>query len=178
MLNWCFCQPASPIPKPSPANYQSSMQPVQKKSIAYYVLISCLTLIGCGMLLPLASQFSFYDGWVFVRYGRGAFGFLLWMFAIEVIALSMFLILGFLAIKRRLQGRYYLWSMLSGAIAIFFILLLFSYHSYGESISSSDSAENSLWMHLVQPFFFGITFILGIMALLFFWRRHVFQAKR
>lgn len=151
------------------------MEHSRKKSVSFYILVCCLTLIGSTLLFAILWQPSFQYGFISIPYGKGAMTFSLRMFLPTLICIGLFLIFSIKIYKYQNASRYFQKAVFFGLISISLLILLFNDLSFGESGNNLSSVETDSFMYLAWPFFTLIIFHVAVLLLLFVKRKKNFK---
>jgi hypothetical protein len=146
----------------------------EKKSVAYYVVITCLVLIAVPSLYAMIWQPSFSEGYISIPFGKGSFIFSLWKFTPAFLALLTFFYMVFRTYKSDFKKRPFILSNILGVAAVGFCVLLLWNFSYTET-SFGPSYEDHTFIYFAWPFLLTITLVVLVLCLLFVKRRKIAQ---
>jgi hypothetical protein len=147
----------------------------RRKSIPYYVVLVCLTLIGVSTLFGLLWQPSFEYGYISMRFYSGHLHFSLWTFLPALIFITLFIYYTFRVIKKYYSTREFVLAELAGLGFIIFLSLLRPAYT---SRSTAGFADGNA-LHLFSQMLLFSRVLVGVvmLLLLFRWRRYRLAVK-
>ncbi len=151
------------------------MEHSRKKSVSFYILVCCLTLIGSTILFAILWQPSFQYGFISIPYGKGAMNFSLLLFVPTLICIGLFLFFLLKIYKYQNFYRYFKKAVFFGIISISLLTLLFYNLSYGETGNNRSSVEVYSFMYLAWPFFTLIILHAAVLLFLFVKRKNTLK---
>lgn len=100
------------------------MAPSTRKSIPYYIILFCLSVIGLSILYAFLWQESFKHGIITLPFLEGDLGFYLWEFLSVFISLLLFVYYLIKAVKSSYRNKFFILFLLFGVAAITGLFLL------------------------------------------------------